>query len=98
MVFLSLVVVILSLLTSACVSTPLSQGIKNELSPIPSITPQVKTQETPEANNVSPVQVIPPHQIICNCPMEPVESLTFAPTPTPDDGLCHCPGTLSGQK
>jgi hypothetical protein len=34
---------------------------------------------------------VPPPAMICNCPMEPVVSVTLTPTATPDGGPCHCP-------
>jgi hypothetical protein len=82
---ISAVLVILCLLTSACVSAPVSTQVPPPVS-LPVLTPATLT-----ADNVSTIQVIPPPRVICNCPMEPAGSLTAAPTPTPDDGLCHCP-------
>ena len=85
--------VIFCLLTSACVSAPTTQDVKKELPQVPSITPPgitpLPTLETPAADNSSTIP--PPAHIICNCPMEPVVSVTLTPTTTPDDGLCHCP-------
>jgi hypothetical protein len=89
------VMIILCLLTSACISNGSSLGIKKALPPGPSINPPVippvQTTGTPKENNVTPVQATPPPRIICNCPMEPVESQAATPAPTLDDGLCHCP-------
>ncbi|MGP8256229.1 MAG: hypothetical protein ACLQMU_11210 [Methanoregula sp.] len=92
---LSAAMIILCLLTSACMSTGSSQGNQKALPPDPStnppVTPPVQTTETPVADNVTTVHAIPPPAIICNCPMEPVGPVTVSPTPTPDNGLCHCP-------
>lgn len=92
---LSAVMIILFLLTSACMSTGSSQDIKKALPPVPSLTPPaslpVPTTGAPSADNVTTVHAIPPKRIICHCPMEPVESRAATPAPTPDDGLCHCP-------
>jgi hypothetical protein len=69
--------------------------VNKELPPVPpgspAVIPPPHTTGTPVDNNASIVRVIPPPRVICNCPMEPVVSRTVAPTPTPDDGLCHCP-------
>ena len=92
---LSAVMIILCLLTSACMSTGSSQSIQKALPPGPSInlpvTTPVQTTGTPIADNVTTVHAIPPPRIICHCPMEPVESQAATPAPTPNDGLCHCP-------
>jgi hypothetical protein len=39
------------------------------------------------AQSISPARPV----VICNCPMEPAVPKIIASTPTPDDGLCHCP-------
>lgn len=79
------VLVLIALLLSACVS---AQGPK--VVP-PPVTPTVMPIVTLDAGNESTVAAIPPLKIICNCPMEPVVSVTVTRTAPPDDGLCHCP-------
>ena len=92
---LSAVTIILCLLTSACISNGSSLAAKKALPPGPStnppVIPPVQTTGTPKEDNVTPVQATPPLRIICNCPMEPVESQAATPAPIPDDGPCHCP-------
>jgi len=80
-VLIPAVVIVLCLLASACVNAPAPAQ-----APPPARTPANLTVE-----NISGIQVIPPPGGVCNCPMEPAELLTVPPTPTPDDGLCHCP-------
>jgi hypothetical protein len=76
---------LIALLAGACVSAPGPKAV-----PLPT-TPTVVPVVTLEAGNESTVHVVPPPELICHCPMEPVVSVTVARTATPDDGLCHCP-------
>ena len=76
--------VMIALLASACVSAPGPTGV----SPV---TQPVSPTPTLYAGNGSTISAISPTGIICNCPMEPVVSVTVTPTATPNDGLCHCP-------
>ncbi|MGB7787145.1 hypothetical protein [Methanoregula sp.] len=82
---LSAILVILFLLTSACVSVPVPAQVPHP------VAPPVGPAGTPTVDNASAIHVISPPAVICNCPMEPVESPAVTPAPTPDDGLCHCP-------
>src|SRR5208283_5690321 len=75
---------ILSLCSCACVNAPGTQAT------VPAAPPVVSPVATPGTENVNTTGLVPPPRVICNCPMEPVVSVTVPPTATPDDGLCHC--------
>ncbi|MGB8220499.1 MAG: hypothetical protein WCE46_08975 [Methanoregula sp.] len=79
------VLVLITLLASACVSAPGPKAVP------PPATPLISPTVTPGEGNESTVPTIPQPKIICNCPMEPFVSVTVTRTATPDDGLCHCP-------
>jgi hypothetical protein len=86
LLFLIIVVLaVLLLCACACVNAPGTQV------PPPASPPVVSPTASPAPGNANTTGVVPPPRIICNCPMEPVVSVTIPPTPTPDDGLCHCP-------
>ncbi|MFZ0675138.1 MAG: hypothetical protein ACLPF1_09915 [Methanoregula sp.] len=77
--------VMLSLCTCACVNTPGAQAT------VPTAPPVVSPAVTPGTENTNTTGLVPPPRIICNCPMEPVVSVTLTPIATPDNGLCYCP-------
>jgi len=85
-VLLLAALILFSLCTCACVNAPVPQV------PVPTVPPVVSPTVTPGAANVSTTGgTVPPPAMICNCPMEPVVSVTLTPTATPDGGPCHCP-------
>ena len=88
------VLVIISLLASACLSTQAPQHTQTVIPPpvTPPVRPSVSPAGTLLAANDSTVRVIiPPPAVICNCPMEPAVSPTSIPAKLPDTGVCHCP-------
>jgi len=76
--------VILSLCACGCVNAPGTQAT------MPTAPPVVSPAVTPGTENANTTGLVSPPRVICNCPMEPVVSVTVPPTATPDDGLCHC--------
>jgi len=92
------VLMIISLLASACMGTPVPKHPQTVIPPpvTPQVTPPVRPSVNPAGTlvvaNASTVRVvIPPPAAICNCPMEPAVSPTITPAAPPAGGVCHCP-------